>query len=88
MFLYPQHPSNVARLSDELVRDRSQTDRLWRIAQNNAGARLLRLTLQRHPLALRLGVLQLQLVLLDATQEILTALAVLHMLDTHVNALG
>lgn len=75
-------------LCDELVWDGSKSDRLWGIAQQHSNAGLLGLALQRHPLALGLGVLEQTLVLLNATQEILTALAVLDVLDANVDSLG
>lgn len=46
------------------------------------------LALQLHPGVLGLGLQLPLLVLLDALQEALSALRVLHMLDTHVNSLG
>lgn len=46
------------------------------------------LALQLHPGVLGLGLQLSLLVLLDALQEALSALRVLHMLDTHVNSLG
>lgn len=85
----PTNPTPpIDGLGDELVRDGCQTDGRRRVAQNDSAARLLGLALQRHPFALGLGVLQLQLVLLDTAQEVLAALAVLHVLDAHVDALG
>lgn len=75
-------------LCDELVWDGSESDGSRGVAQQHSDAGLLGLALQRHPLALGLGVLEQTLVLLDATQEILTALAVLDVLDADVDALS
>lgn len=92
--IHSHHPSvrpvTTSTLRDKLVRDRGQEDRRGRVHDDLLATWGRRLALQAD---LGLAVLGAQLVarlvvLLDATQEVLTAAGRLHVLDAHVDALG
>ena len=88
---YPHYlslsPFNNPPLNRGLVRHRRNALRLLLSTDRVRLPRLRRLPLQEHRLALRLGLLPLPRVLLDAVEELLARARMAHVLDADVDAL-